>query len=143
MLMLQATRDPGWIDLPLRTILDAVRGVGGTEAGEAREAALRTFEAAVARRPNVFAREHLHGRPYVTLTGLSLEGRMPLRRVVWTQGFADENARDNFFAWLAGHVDRWDDWGALAYGEGADVLTRRFLLLLVEAGGAFVGEVSA
>lgn len=135
MLMLQATREPAWVELPFADLIDAIRQPDRTEADEGREASLKTFERAVARRTYVFARERT-GRSYtVTLTGISVGARMPTRRVMWSHPFSDERARDDFFAWLAQRVDRWDDWGALAYGRGAPALTQRLLTLFLEGGG--------
>lgn len=124
--MLQATREPGHAVLSFTAVLGAVRRAGRTEADDSRERALRSFERGVARVHFLFAREDLAGRPVVTLTGFG-DGRMPLRRVIWSQSFADTDVRDNFFAWLAQRVDRWEDWGAMAYGKGADALTTHLL----------------
>jgi hypothetical protein len=118
MLMLQATREPEWIDVPMQEVIDAVRGAmpGSDPAGEA---ARDRFERAVAGRRNVFARETMGGRHVVSLTGFETTGRMPLRRVIWSASFGDEVTRDTLFAWLAERVDCWDGWAAMAYGKGA------------------------
>lgn len=55
---------------------------------------------------------------------------MPLRRVMWSVSFPDAGVRDDFFGWLAGRVDRWEDWGSMAHRQGADALTRHLLGLL-------------
>ena len=129
-LMLQATRNPEWVELPMRDVIDAVRASSRCSADDDRERAFQALEREVARRRHVFARERL-GRAYaITLTGISTEARMPTRRVMWSQTFADQRSRDDFFAWLAERVDRWDDWGALAYGSGAAALTQHLLRLL-------------
>ncbi len=61
---------------------------------------------------------------------------MPIRKVVWSQGFPDARVRDDFFAWLAERVDRWESWGRLAYSKSADALTRHLLgLLAARLGG--------
>lgn len=127
--MLQATREPGHAVLSFRAVLEAVRGAGRSAADEDREQSLRLFERGVARLHFIFAREALAGRPVVTLTGFG-DGRMPLRRVIWSQSFADIDVRDNFFAWVAQRVDRWEDWGAMAYRKGADALTTHLLGLM-------------
>ena len=59
----------------------------------------------------------------------AMGARMPLRKVVWSSSFPDERIRDDFFAWLAERVDRWEHWGGLAYRKGADALTAHFLSL--------------
>ena len=130
LLMLQATRDPDWITLPFGAVLDAVRAAELTAADDERERALRAFERGVTRLPHLFAREDVHGRHLVTLTGLDTVSRMPMRRVVWSLSFPDARVRDDFFAWLAGRVHRWEDWGGLAYSKGADALTQHLLGLI-------------
>jgi len=135
LLMLQATRYPEWIDLPFAGIADAVEGREGGPADQARETALRTFEQSVVGRRHVFARERVGGSHVVTLTGLGTGARMPVRRVMWSHPFARAEVRDDFFAWLAERVDRWDAWGDLAYGSGAPTFTQRLLTLFLEGGG--------
>ena len=130
LLMLQATREPEWIQLPFGRVLDAVRGAERTAADDERERALRAFERGITRLPRLFARESLHGRYVVTLTGLDTNPRMPIRKVVWSLSFPDAGIRDDFFAWLAERVHRWEDWGELAYTKGADALTQHLLGLL-------------
>ena len=130
MAMLQATREPAWVDLPFNAVVDIVRGAGRGVAEEDRERALRAFERSVASRPQVFAREFLNGAHLVTLTILDLRARMPMLKVVWSQGFVEESVRDDFFAWLAMRVGRWEDWAEIAYRTGADALTRHLLGLL-------------
>lgn len=134
MLMLQATREPDWVNLPIRSVIDAVRTADHGPLDVGREKALVAFESEVARRPCVFARERLHHSHLVTLTGIGAGARMPVLRVMWSQAFADETARDDFFAWLAERVDRWDDWAVIAYSKGAKALTQRFLSLMMEGG---------
>lgn len=124
--MLLATRDPGHAVLSLSAVLEAMRAAGRTAADGAREDALRSIERGVVRMLYLFAREELAGRPVVTLTGMA-GGRMPMRRVMWSQSFTDPDVRDNFFAWLTQRVDRWEDWGAMAYSKGADALTTHLL----------------
>jgi hypothetical protein len=106
-----------------------VRGAARTAADDDREQVLRSFERGVVRLHFLFAREKLAGRPVVTLTGFG-DGRMPLRRVIWSQSFEDADVRDDFFAWLAERVDRWEDWGAMAYRREAQALTAHYLTLM-------------
>lgn len=127
LLMLQATREPEWIALPLAAVLQAVRQADRTGADDLREQALRIFERAVTELPYIFARETIGGRHLVTLTGLDANSRMPLRKVVWSLSFPDDRVRDDFFGWLADRVNRWADWGGLAYSKGADALTQHLL----------------
>lgn len=136
MLMLQATREPAWADLPMPSVVEAIRSAWNDPPDDARERAMAAFERSVANRPYVFARERLPRSYLVTLTGIGVGARMPLLRVMWSQAFPDEAARDDFFAWLAARVDRWEDWGNLAYSKGAAALTQRFLSLLIQRGTA-------
>lgn len=129
LLMLQATREPEWIHLPFGSVLDAVRDAERTTADDERERTLRAFERGVTRLPHLLAREGVHGRHLVTLTGLDTIARMPMRKVVWSLSFPDRRVRDDFFGWLAERVHRWEDWGELAYSKGADALTQHLLAL--------------
>lgn len=135
MLMMQATREPPWEDLPMADVVEAVASNGRGEADAAREAALREFERAVVRRRHVFARERVGRSHLITLTGVATDARMPTRRVSWSQSFADERHRDDLFAWIAHRVERWDDWWDLAHGRGGEALTQRLLTLVVQGGG--------
>lgn len=130
LLMLQATREPAWAALPIDAVIEAVRNADRTVADEERERALQMFERAVARMPLLFARESVHGRHLVTLTGLDTVARMPMRKVIWSLAFPDAQVRDDFFGWLAERVHRWAEWGDLAYSKGADALTQHLLGLL-------------
>lgn len=136
LLMLQSTRVPEWINLPFGAVLEAVRRADRTEADDERERALRIFERAVTDLPYLFARETINGRHLVTLTGLDTGSRMPLRKVVWSLSFPADRVRDDFFGWLADRVNRWADWGELAYSKGADALTQHLL-------GLFAARLSA
>jgi hypothetical protein len=132
LLMLQATRDPAWEALPMAEVVDAVAASGRGVADDDRERALQAFERAIGVRRHVFARERVGRSHLVTLTSMRTGGgaRMPTRGVTWSMTFTDAAQRDDLFAWLATSVDRWDDWGELAYGKGADALTRHFLGLV-------------
>lgn len=133
MLMLQATRDPAWITLPMKEVVAAVKGAM-LEPDRHHEAAFKQFESEVAFRRNVFAREEMGNQYLVTLTGFETTGRMPLRRVTWSAAFSDATSRDTLFIWLAERVDRWDDYAKIAYGDGASALTHHiFSLFLTEA----------
>lgn len=129
--MLQATREPAWIDVPFGVVLEPVRAAARDAADAERERALQAFERGVAALPYVFAREVLNGTNMVTLTGVDTFSRMPMLKVVWNQAFADAHVRDDFFASTAVRVGRWEDWGKLAFTKGADALTRHLLGLFV------------
>lgn len=138
-LMLSATAEPAWAELPLADVVDAVSRAhhGGPE--EAREAMLQSFEREAAARTTGFARKTVGRSFMVVLTGLRTEGRMPLRRTFWSLSFADRDDRDDFYGWLARRAHRWDDWAAMAYAKGADGLTQH-LLTLMSAG--IIGSAS-
>lgn len=125
--MLRATREPAFVELPMAVVLDAVAAADRDAAHDEREAALCAFERGVIRQPCLFARETLAGRHVVTLTGVDTVARMPMRKVFWSQAFPDERVRDDFFAWIAVRVGRWEDWGAIAYRKGAEALTAHLL----------------
>lgn len=135
MLMLQATREPGWEHLPMRDVVEAATRHDLGADDDIREEALHAFEQAVGRRRWTFERGSLHRSHLVTLTGLMAHARMPTLSVIWSQSFADRRTRDEFFAWIAGRVDRWDDWGEIAYRRGADALTSHLLRLNVGSNG--------
>ena len=118
-------------------IMEAVTSLSRGADEDARERALKAFEASIGLRRHVFARERI-GRSYVvTLTSMPAGrgARMPVRRVTWSMAFTDASTRDDLFAWLAARIDRWDAWGELAYRRGAPALSER-LLTLILAGGA-------
>jgi hypothetical protein len=136
LMMLRATRDPAWEELPMAEVLDAVASALHRPDGDLREQALQAFERSIGLRRHVFARERVGRSHLVTLTGFATGpgARMPTRRVTWSQAFTDVAARDHLFAWLATRVDRWDDWGEMAFGRGADAFGRHLLGLLVASG---------
>lgn len=129
-LMLSATAEPAWAELPMADVVDAARRAHHGAPEELREAMLQSFERETATRPTGFARKAVGRSHMVVLTGLSTDGRMPLRRTFWSLGFADPVLRDDLYGWLAQRVHRWDDWAAMAYSKGADGLTQHLLTLM-------------
>ncbi len=146
--MLRATREPAWIDLPMREVVEAVRCASRGVADDAREEALRAFERGMTPLRHVFARERVGCAHLVTLTSIDPRDRMPMRRVAWSASFLDKDDRDDLFGWLAERVHRWDDWGGIARSRGASALTAHFLSLLVispigaAGGGRASGQAS-
>lgn len=135
--LLRVTREPEWIDLPFTAV--TAQGFRDDRDDGRREATLRAFEREVVLRRYVFAREAMPRGLAVTLTGMVEEGKVPLRRVIWSQRYPDAQGRDDFFAWLAERVDRWDDWGELALWRGAAALTQHLFVMLsapVSSGGS-------
>lgn len=133
LLMLRATREPEWENLPMEEVVAAVTASHRGAKDQEWEDHLQTFEAAVGFRRHVFARERIGRSPTITLTGLATghEARMPLRRVIWSMVFDDEIVRDELFAWLATRIEQWDHWGGLAFRKGAAALTQHLLSLFV------------
>jgi hypothetical protein len=133
LMMLQATRDPAWEDLPMAEVIDAVVAGGRGLADDDRERTLKAFERSVGIRRHVFARERVGRSHVVTLTGMHVGGgaRMPVMRVTWSVSCADRPVRDDLFAWLAARVHRWDDWGEMAFNKGGDAFTGHLLMLIV------------
>ena len=142
LLMLRATREPEWEDLPMAEVLDAVASSSRTAADDARERALQAFEEAIGLRRHVFARERIGGSHLVTLTGMSGDpgARMPVRRVTWSMAFRETTTRDDLFAWLATRIERWDDWGEMAYRKGTDAFTQHLLGLVIASGRSGAGS---
>ena len=114
-------------------VVEGVVTTRGTGTTAERERTIRQFEQAVGLRRHTFARERVGRSHLVTCTALQAgsHARMPVRRVTWSITFLEGEPRDNLFAWLAGRVDRWDDWGEMAYQKGAEALTQHILSLLV------------
>lgn len=131
LLMLRLTRDPEWEELPMRGIVEAVARSEWSAVDGAREEALRIFERSLGVRRWTFARERLPNAFLVRLTGIDSHARMPTLGVMWSLGFGEARLRDDLFAWLATHVDRWDDWGERAYRKGAVEFTRHLLTVFV------------
>ncbi len=133
LLMLQATRDPDWVDLPFSEIAELIQASTTVDAPEAMTAALNEFERSVSLRRNVFAREVINEDYLVTLTGFESTGRMPTRRIIWSASFTGAGPRDALFVWLAKHVHRWDDWATIAFECGAAALTQHMFTLFLAA----------
>lgn len=133
LMMLRATREPAWERLLMADVIDAVASSLRQPGHDERERALRTFEGSIGLRRHVFARERVARSHLVTLTGFASGpgSCMPTRRVTWSQAFTDASTRDDLFAWLALRVERWDDWGEMAYVRGANAFGRHLLELLV------------
>jgi hypothetical protein len=135
-MMLMATREPEWEDLPIADVLAAVVASSRAPSDLAREQALQDFERSVGIRRHVFAREMVGRLHTITLTSMATgrPARMPTRRVTWSLAFDDVVVRDDLFAWIVARVDNWDHWGSMAYSQGADSLTQRLLALVVASG---------
>lgn len=136
LMMLMATRDPEWEDLPIADLIEAVIAAWRSPSDRDREHALQDFERAVGLRRHVFAREMVGRFHAIILTSMASgsPARMPTRRVVWSLTFEDSVVRDTLFAWIAARVDQWDAWGNMAYRRGGDAFTQHLLGLVVACG---------
>ena len=76
-----------------------------------------------------FIRQDLGQQAAIVLAGVGLGPNIPLTRVLWSMLFSDNYARDRMLVWMNERVDRWQDWGGLAYRQGARALTERLLQL--------------
>ncbi|MDQ1158548.1 hypothetical protein QE385_002875 [Sphingomonas sp. SORGH_AS 950] len=133
LMMLIATRDPEWEDLPIADVMAAAVAASRDASDRDREQALQNFERAIGLRRHVFARETVGQSHAITLTSMASgsPARMPVRRVTWSLAFDDQSVRDNLFAWIAARVDNWDHWGRMAYSKGGDAFTQHLLGLVV------------
>ena len=133
LMMLRATREPAWEELPLAEVVEKVASSLRRPGNGEREQALQSFERSVGLRRHVFARERVGRSHLVTLTGFTAGPgiRMPTRRVTWSQAFTDASTRDELFAWLAVRVELWDNWGEMALARGGAAFGRHLLGLLV------------
>ena len=83
--------------------------------------------------PCRFVRDRIGTSHVILLKGEGYGHRMPMRRVLWAQAFADEETRDQLFFWLAVRLDRWRDWGEQAWKGGAAAFTQHLLQLVATA----------
>lgn len=129
LMMLIATRDPEWEDLPIADVMAAVVAASRDPSDLDQEQTLQDFEHAVGLRRHVFAREPVGQSHAITLTSMAngSPARMPVRRVTWSLAFDDQIVRDDLFAWIAARVDHWDVWGRMAYARGGGAFTQHLL----------------
>ena len=133
LMMLMATRDPEWEDLPIADVMAAVVAASRDPSDRDREQALQDFERAIGLRRHVFARETVGQSQAITLTSMASgsPAKMPVRRVTWSLAFDDQIVRDELFAWIAARLDHWDHWGRMAYSRGGGAFTQHLLGLVV------------
>ena len=130
LLMLASTRSPEAAPLPIG--LPTLRSYRGLEEDD-REEELRDIlgaqEQLTRHLQYRFIRQDLAQRPAIVLAGVGLGPNIPLTRVLWSMLFPDSYARDRMLFWMNERIDRWQDWGQLAYRQGARALTERILQL--------------
>ncbi len=130
LLMLASTRSPD--AAPLTIGLPTLRSYRGLAADD-REQELRNIlgaqEQLTRHLQYRLIRQDLAQQPAIVLAGVGLGPNIPLTRVLWSMLFPDSHARDRMLYWMNERVDRWQDWGALAYKQGARAFTERLLQL--------------
>jgi hypothetical protein len=130
LVMLASTRPSQVKGVPVGS--EAIATLAPSKASDVETAAwLDRVEALAAKLPFRFERRELWRKPGVALVGDGLGGVVPLRRTLWMQSFTDNLSRDRFHVWLAHRLDRWEDWGGMAYRRGAPVLTQHLLAMLM------------
>ena len=70
------------------------------------------------------------GKPAVTLVHRGT-GPIPISLTSWVLAFHDVRARDSFYDWLIGYIDRWPEWVELGQENGGQKkLTEHLLQVL-------------
>lgn len=130
LVMLASTRSATSAPLPIGlATLDPRMGLDHGATREERERVLAAHEAFAQDLPARFVRAAIAGQPGITLVAEQRGRNIPLTRVLWSQVFPDDHARDRLYAWLAGRIDRWEVWADLAEHKGSQALSDRLLLL--------------
>lgn len=130
LLMLASTRSPDAAPLAIGLpTLKSFHGLTGTPDQDERDRLIAAQERATRHLQYRFGRKDITGQPAIVLAGVGLGPNIPLTRVLWSLTFADDYARDRMLFWLHERIDRWLDWGALAYRQGARALSERLIQL--------------
>ncbi|QWC56493.1 hypothetical protein F7D01_04750 [Erythrobacter sp. 3-20A1M] len=130
LLMLASTRSPDAAPLAIGLpTLKSFHGLGDTPDQEERDRLIAAQERATLHLQYRFGRKDIAGQPAIVLAGVGLGPNIPLTRVLWSISFADDYARDRMLFWLHERIDRWPDWGELAYRQGARALSERLMQL--------------
>jgi len=130
LLMLASTRSPKAAPLPIG--LPSLRPYHGLNLGmeeEVRETILAGQERAAERLQYRFQREEIGKVPGIVLLGEALGPNVPLRRKLWSMTTLDLYARDRLYLWLHERIDRWPNWGELAFRRGARALSEHLMQL--------------
>ena len=129
LIMLASTRIPGAAAIPVGP--DAVRSLSGEPSRhDERERWFKEVDTFAAKQRFFFQRTEVAGRSGIVLIGERMGRRIPIRRVLWSQSFADEESRDAFYLWLCMRLDRWEAWGEAAFMRGAARLTQHLVSLM-------------
>ena len=130
LLMLASTRKPNLAPLPIGLpTLKSFHGLADNPTEDERERLIAEQEKAARHLRYQFTRQDLGGQPAIVLSGVGLGPNIPLTRVLWSMTFMDSYARDRTLFWMHERIDRWLDWGELAYYKGARAFTEHLLQL--------------
>ena len=128
LVMLASTRSP---DAAPRAIglptLKSFHGLAGKPDQAERDRLIAEHERATLQLQYRFESKDIAAQPAIVLAGVGLGPNIPLTRVLWSITFADDYARDRMLFWLHERIDRWPDWGELAYRQGARALSERLM----------------
>jgi hypothetical protein len=128
LVMLASTRSP---DAAPRAIglptLKSFHGLAGKPDQAERDRLIAEQERATLQLQYRFGSKDIAEQPAIVLAGVGLGPNIPLTRVLWSITFADDYARDRMLFWLHERIDRWPDWGELAYRQGARALSERLM----------------
>ena len=130
LLMLASTRKPNLAPLPIGLpTLESFHGLADNPTEDERERLIAEQEKAARHLRYQFTRQDLGGQPAIVMSGIGLGPNIPLTRVLWSMTFMDSYARDRTLFWMHERIDRWLDWGELAYRKGARAFTEHLLQL--------------
>ena len=131
LLMLASTRSPDAAPLPIGLpTLRSYRGLVEDDREQELRNMLTAQEQFTRHLQYRFIRQDLADKPAIVLAGVGLGPNIPLTRVLWSMLYPDSYARDRMLVWMNERVDRWQDWGGLAYNQGARALSERLLQLV-------------
>lgn len=130
LIMLASTRSPDAAPFPIGLpTLKTWHRLADTPDQEQRDRLIAAQEQATRHLQYQFTRQDIAGEAAIVLLGVGLGPNIPLTRVVWSTLCPDDYARDRMLFWLHERIDRWPDWGELAYRQGARALTERLMHL--------------
>ena len=130
LVMLASTRSPDAAPLAIGLpTLKSFHGLAHSPDQAQRDRLIAQQERATLHLQYRFGRKDIAGQPAIVLAGVGLGPNIPLTRVLWSVTFADDYARDRMLFWLHERIDRWPDWGELAYRQGARALSERLMQL--------------
>ena len=130
LVMLASTRSPDAAPLAIGLpTLKSFHGLAHSPDQAQRDRLIAQQERATLHLQYRFGRKDIAGQPAIVLAGVGLGPNIPLTRVLWSVTFGMPYARDRMLFWLHERIDRWPDWGELAYRQGARALSERLMQL--------------